>query len=339
MEGGLLARESDIPFVALPAAAMRGRSPLAMARNGLVLIKGVAAARRLIARERPAAILGTGGYVCVPTFVAAAMLKVPTLLYLPDIVPGWAGRVLARLATRIAVTFDDSKRYLPAEKVLVTGYPVRAAVFGQDKAACRRAFGLEGDLPVVLVYGGSRGARSINRAIAALLPHLVQWAHVLHVCGREGDEEWLRSAQAQLDPALAGRYQLFPYLHAGDQRSMAAAFGAADLAVCRAGASTMAELPAAGLGAILIPLTAVKQEHNAEALARRGAAVSIPDEAMLGAGDPTAGPLWRELSRLLTDPSARQAMAARSASLAQPDAGARLAAEWLSLARGGRPYA
>lgn len=336
MEGALVARESDLPFVALPAAAMRGRNPLAMAKNALVLARGVAAARRLIRQERPAAILGTGGYVCVPLFVAAALEKIPTLLYLPDIVPGWAGRVLARLATRIAVTFDDSKRYLPADKVIVTGYPVRTAVFGQDKAACRRAFGLGDERPVVLVYGGSRGARSINRAIAALLPHLVQWADIIHVCGREGDEIWLHAARAQLEPELAARYHLFPYLHADDARSMAVAFGAADLAVCRAGASTMAELPAAGIGAILIPLTAVKQEFNADALAGRGAAISIADDAMLGTGEPTAGPLWRELHRLLTDSSARQTLAARSASLAQPDAGARLASEWLSLARGGR---
>ncbi len=327
-------RESDLPFVALPAAAMRGRNPLAMARSAVVLSQGVLAARRLIRRERPAAILGTGGYVCVPLFVAAALEKVPTLLYLPDIVPGWAGRVLARLATRIAVTFDDSKRYLPAHKVIVTGYPVRSEVFGQDQGACRQAFGLSAAAPVVLVYGGSRGARSINRAIAALLPHLVQWAQILHVCGREGDEQWLRAARDRLEPALAARYHIFPYLHADAERSMATAFGAADLAVCRAGASTMAELPAAGIGAVLIPLTAVKQEYNAQALASRGAAISIADEAMLGSGDPAAGPLWTELKRLLTDPSARQTMATRSASLAQPNAAARLAAEWLTLAGG-----
>ncbi len=327
-------RESDLPFVALPAAAMRGRNPLAMARNAVVLSKGVLAARRLIRAERPAAILGTGGYVCVPLFVAAALEKIPTLLYLPDIVPGWAGRVLARLATRIAVTFDDSKRYLPAHKVIVTGYPVRSEVFDQDKAACRQAFGLSAEPPVVLVYGGSRGARSINRAIAALLPHLVQWAQILHVCGREGDEQWLREAHERLEPALAARYHLFPYLHSDAARSMATAFGAADLAVCRAGASTMAELPAAGIGAVLIPLTAVKQEYNAQALASRGAAISIADEAMLGSADPAAGPLWTALKRLLTDPSARQSMAIRSASLAQPNAAARLAAEWLTLAGG-----
>jgi UDP-N-acetylglucosamine--N-acetylmuramyl-(pentapeptide) pyrophosphoryl-undecaprenol N-acetylglucosamine transferase len=334
MEGDLVRRESDLPFVALPAAAMRGRNPLAMARNAVVLGKGVLAARRLIRAERPAAILGTGGYVCVPLFVAAALEKVPTLLYLPDIVPGWAGRVLARLATRIAVTFDDSKRYLPAHKVIVTGYPVRSEVFGQDKAACRRAFGLSAEPPVVLVYGGSRGARSINRAVAALLPHLVQWAQILHVCGREGDEQWLREARDRLEPALAERYHIFPYLHSDAERSMSAAFGAADLAVCRAGASTMAELPAAGIGALLIPLTAVKQEYNAQALASRGAAISIADEAMLGGGDPAAGRLWTELKRLLTDPSARQAMATSSASLAQPNAATRLAAEWLALAGG-----
>ncbi len=335
MEGDLVAREAQLPFVALPAAAMRGRGPLAMARNSLTLLRGVRAARRLIRQERPAAILGTGGYVCVPLFVAAALEHVPTLLYLPDIVPGWAGRVLARLATQIGVTYDDSKKYLPAHKVIETGYPVRPEFFNVDRQASRAAFGIADDLPVVLVYGGSRGARSINRAIAAILPHLVQWAHILHVCGREGDETWLTTARDQLDPALAARYQVFPYLHADSSRSMTAAFGAADLAVCRAGASTLAELPAAGLGAILIPLTAVKQEHNAQALVRRGAAISLDNDTLLGTAAPIDGPLGRELKRLLTDQQARETLAANSARLAQPDSRQRLAAAWWALARGG----
>ncbi|WP_275580590.1 UDP-N-acetylglucosamine--N-acetylmuramyl-(pentapeptide) pyrophosphoryl-undecaprenol N-acetylglucosamine transferase [Herpetosiphon giganteus] len=335
MEGDLVKRESAIPFVGLPAAAMRGRNPIQMLKNAGVLIKGVLAARSLLRRERPAAILGTGGYVCVPLFVAAALERVPTLLYLPDIVPGWAGRVLARLATRIAVTFDDSKRYLPAHKVVETGYPVRGEVFNQDKAACRALFGLNDQLPVLLVYGGSRGARSINQAVAALLSDLLELAQVVHVCGRNGDEPWLREAQAKLSPEQASRYHLYPYLHADAERSMSAAFGAADFALSRAGASTMAELPAAGIGSILVPLTMVKQEYNAAALADRGAAISIPDEAMLGSGEPTQGRLWRELSAVLSSPERLQTMAQRSASLAQPDAGARLASEWLALARGG----
>ncbi|HEY1011909.1 MAG TPA: UDP-N-acetylglucosamine--N-acetylmuramyl-(pentapeptide) pyrophosphoryl-undecaprenol N-acetylglucosamine transferase [Herpetosiphonaceae bacterium] len=334
MEGGLVARESGIPFVGLPAAALKGRSPLQMARNSLVLLRGVAAARRLIRERRPAAILGTGGYVCVPLFVAAALERVPTLLYLPDIIPGLAGRVLAKLATKIGVTFEDSRRYLPARKVIATGYPVRAELFETDRAAARAAFGIADDLPALLVYGGSRGARSINRAIQALLPDLVQWSHILHVCGREGDEAFLRDTASQLAPEVAGRYQIFPYLHAGQPQSMGAAFRAADLAVCRAGASTMAELPAAGLGAVLIPLVHVHQDANARALASRGAAVQINDDELLGAGAPIDGPLGRQLKELLTDHAARRRLAERSAALAQPDAGLRLAAEWLRLARG-----
>jgi UDP-N-acetylglucosamine--N-acetylmuramyl-(pentapeptide) pyrophosphoryl-undecaprenol N-acetylglucosamine transferase len=242
--------------------------------------------------------------------------------------------MLARLATRIAVTYDDSKRYLPAHKVVVTGYPVREEFFNLDRQACRQAFELRDDLPVVLVYGGSRGARSINRAIAALLPHLVQWAQILHVCGREGDAEWLEQAKNALPPALAERYHLFPYLHAGATQSMTAAFGAADLAVCRAGASVLGELPAAKLGAVLIPLIAVNQEDNVRALVERGAAYSIDNDTMLGTGEPLDGPLGQLLQRLLTNPDAYQSLAAKSAELAQPTARERLAAEWWSL-RGG----
>ena len=335
MEGTLVERESTIPFVALPATGLRGRNPLGMARGAFVLSQGVRAGIQLLRRERPAAILGTGGYVCVPLFVAAAIARIPTLLYLPDIVPGWAGRVLGRLATRIAVTFADSAQYLPAHKVIETGYPVRPEFFQLKREDCRAAFGLQAEPPVLLVYGGSRGARAINQAIGALLPHLVQWAQVLHLCGREGDLAWLQAAQAQLPAEYAQRYQVFEYLHADSQQSMAAAFGAADLAVCRAGASVLGELPAVGLGAILIPLTAVKQEYNAQALVDRGAALCLHNDTLSGSGEPGDGPLGRELYRLLHDPEARRTLATNSARIAHPQAREQLARLWWSLARGG----
>ncbi len=349
MERGLVECESDLPFRSISTAAVRGRNPLVLTRNSAVLARGVMEARGLIRRERPATILGTGGYVCVPLFVAARLLRVPTLVYLPDIVPGLAVKLLARLATRVACSFEPSLKYLPGGKTVVTGYPVRRDLFDLECAASRQAFGITDDLPVLLVYGGSRGARSVNRAIEALLPDLLEIAHIIHVCGREGDETWLRAAAGRLPNELSARYHLFPYLHAQRQAvgvreqdtlslfvpDMVQAFGAADLAIARSGASTLAELPAARLPAVLVPYPYVNQDENADYLVSHGAAVKVADAAMLGTGDPREGALFTTVRQLLQDDQARATMAARSAALARPDATERIADELLRLAAHG----
>jgi UDP-N-acetylglucosamine--N-acetylmuramyl-(pentapeptide) pyrophosphoryl-undecaprenol N-acetylglucosamine transferase len=334
MEAGLVRRESSLPFLAVPAAAIRGRGPLALARNGATLARGTVDAMRLIRRERPAAILGTGGYVCVPVFLAARALGVPSAIYLPDVVPGLAVRLLARLATLVACNVEDSARYIRGATLVVTGYPVRPELFQQERAACRSAFGLDPALPTLLVTGGSRGARSINRAVAALLPSLLQITQIVHVCGREGDETFLSEAAQELPAELRRRYYLYPYLHSEPSaaRSMTAALGAADLAICRSGASTLGELPAAGLPAVLVPYPYVHQDENADYLARRGAAVKVADAEMLGSGQPEAGPLFGAVRRLIGDEHERSAMAARSRALARPDAATRLADIVLGLA-------
>jgi UDP-N-acetylglucosamine--N-acetylmuramyl-(pentapeptide) pyrophosphoryl-undecaprenol N-acetylglucosamine transferase len=337
MERGIVQRESSLPFRALPTAALRGRSPIALLRGLATLMRGTGMAWRLLQELHPSAILGTGGYVCVPLFLAARLARVPTLIYLPDVVPGLAVKFLARVATQVACNVEDAQRYLPAARdnrhpLLVTGYPVRAALFQQDKAACRAAFGLDAALPVLLVYGGSRGARSVNRAVQALLGDILELAQIIHVCGREGDDIWLKETEEHLAPHLRARYRLYPYLENVGEATMLRAFGAADLALCRSGASTMAELPAAGLPAVLVPYPYVHQDENADYLVRHGAAVKVPDAAMLGDGRPQDGPLFAELGRLLTDTSERQRMAQQSHRLARPDAAQRLAGALCNLA-------
>jgi UDP-N-acetylglucosamine--N-acetylmuramyl-(pentapeptide) pyrophosphoryl-undecaprenol N-acetylglucosamine transferase len=352
MEAELVRRESDLPYRGVPAAALRGRAPWTMARNGATLASGTLAAARLIRELRPQAILGTGGYVCVPIFLAARASGVPTAIYLPDVVPGLAVRFLARLATVTTCTVADSAAYFPGKiarraanesqivtirdrrTLIVTGYPVRPDLFDLDRATCRAAFGLTETVPTVVVTGGSRGARSINRAIEALLPHLLPIAQVIHVCGREGDVAFLQAAAARLPEELGRRYHLFEYLHSArhEQQSMANALGAADLAVCRSGASTLGELPALGLPAVLVPYPYVHQDENANYLARHGAAHTVQDDAMLGGGAPQDGPLFRNVRRLLDNLDERQAMAERSRALGRPDAAGRLAEVLTTLA-------
>lgn len=345
MEERIVRGESTLPFRGIPAGALRGRGPLGLLRGLGATAAGVAAARRLIAELRPGAILGTGGYVCVPLFLAAKAAGVPTMIYLPDVVPGLAVRLLARIADMVAVNVEDALPRLglaPGHpRALVAGYPVRAELFTQGRANCRRAFGLEERLPAALVYGGSRGARSLNRAVAALLPHLLEECQLIHVCGREGDEAWLREAAAGLPDRLQRRYKLFPYLSSADKEAgeqsrggptMLRAFGAADLAICRSGASTLAELPAAGLPAVLVPYPYVHQDENADYLVHRGAAVKVADAALLGTGLPQEGALFQQAIRLIRNEHERQHMAERSRALARPDAARHLAHALVGLA-------
>ncbi len=327
MEEGIVAQESDLPFRAVRAAGVRGRNPLLLSRSLLTLGAGVRDALGVLRAERPAVILGTGGYVCVPVFVAARMLRIPSLIYSLDIIPGLAVRTLARIATGALCSFPPGLQWLPAGKTRVAGYPVRAALFHMDRERSRQTFGLAADLPVVLVYGGSRGARAINLAIKALLPALTQLAQVIHVCGREGDETWLRAAADGLPSVQRARYHLHPYLTG----TMSEALAAADLAICRAGASTLAELPAVGLPAVLVPLLAVGQDANAAYLVDHGAAVVVNNDALLDDGEPTAGPLWQAVAGLLRDGERRATMQRCSRALAVPDVAERLADAMLGL--------
>ena len=239
-------------------------------------------ARRLVHSFQPQVMLFTGGFVAVPVALAGRLgmgSRARNLLYVPDIEPGLALKTLARFASRIAVTVAESREYFGAHKdVVVAGYPTRPELQPMAPAAARQTFGLAADLPTLLVLGGSKGARSINRAILASLPGLLQEMQVLHVTGQLDWSE-VEAARVKLaestPPQLLSRYQIYPYLH----EEMAAAFSAADLLVSRAGASTLGELPLFGLPAILVPYPHAwrYQQVNAQYLAEHGAAEIIQD--------------------------------------------------------------
>ena len=257
----------------------------------------------------------------MPVALAAWMLRVPILVYLPDIEPGWAVRFVARLATRVAVTVEDSRSYFPTRQVTVTGYPVRAEFHFLDRAEARALLGLVADEPVLLVMGGSRGARRINQAFSGVLGHILELAQVVHVSG-ELDWPAVEERRAALSEALRARYHAFPYLH-----KMALALAAADLVICRAGASTLGELPFFGLPAILVPYPHAwrYQRVNAEWLVGRGAAIQVEDGRL-------SEELLPVVRQLLGDRAALERMSQQMQALACPDAAARLADELLALA-------
>ncbi len=326
MEEGLVAR-AGLRFQGIPAGGVRGMSPLRLARNVVKLGQGYGQARGIVKAFDPQVVFATGGYVGVPVVVAARQAGVPSLLYLPDIEPGMAVKALARLVDRICVSFDASRRYLPEEKVVATGYPVRQELLASgDKAQARQALGLDPDVETVLIFGGSRGARRINQAALGAAPRLAERAQVVHVSG-ELDAATMTSAIAALPESGQRRYHVYGYLH-----QMVDALRAADLVVSRAGAATLGEYPAVGLPAILVPLpiSGGHQWPNAQFLIDAGAAVAVPNEEL------TPDRLWEEICTALDDPRrlAEQARAMRS--LARPDAAHRIGAEIAYLAEHGR---
>jgi UDP-N-acetylglucosamine--N-acetylmuramyl-(pentapeptide) pyrophosphoryl-undecaprenol N-acetylglucosamine transferase len=323
MEQALVER-AGLTFEAIAALGLRGKNPFTAAQGLWALSQGYRQSRQVIRRFRPDALFVTGGYVCVPVTLAARRAGVPVLIYLPDIEPGLAIKFLARFATRVAVTAPEAQQFFKPGLTVVTGYPVRDNLFspslkgegwGEVKAAARRQLGLRDDLPVLMVFGGSRGARSLNQAVAKELESYLQVSQVVHVTGRL-DEGWVLARRAELSPEWQTRYHVSAYLH----DEMVTALLAANLVISRAGASVLGEFPAAGLPAILVPYpyAGAHQNRNAEYLARHQAAVVIKDAEL-------SQRLKGTVVELMTDQDKLQAMSRASARLAQPEAATRLA--------------
>jgi UDP-N-acetylglucosamine--N-acetylmuramyl-(pentapeptide) pyrophosphoryl-undecaprenol N-acetylglucosamine transferase len=254
------------------------------------------------------------------------MLRVPSLIFLPDIEPGLAIKALRPFVTRVAATTGASELYFRAGQVVETGYPVRRSMLDAASAATRQAgiahFGLNPAKKTLLVFGGSRGARSLNNAVIDNVPALMaDGVQVIHLTGTL---DWEQIA-AKRD-ALTGNcddYHAFPYLH----EDMALALACADLVVCRSGASTLGELPLFGLPSVLVPYPYAwrYQKVNADYLVERGAALLLRDEAL-------ADDLLPTLRGLLGDPARLAAMRASAAALAQPEGSWNVAKELLRLA-------
>ncbi len=321
-------QESDIVTRAgfameqVSAAPIRGRMPWEMAGNAGKIAAGVRQARKVLSDFHPQVVLSTGGYASFPVAIAARSRGVPLAVYLPDLNPGWSVRAIARLAHKIAVTAVESLRRLPSGRTVVTGYPVREEFWHVDRGGGRQRLGLDPEEKVVFITGASSGAHSINRAVAAQLGGLLELCEVIHLCGR-ADEAWLTEVRNALPERARGRYHLYGYLHDDYPWAMAAA----DLAVCRSGASVMGELPAVGLPAILVPYPYAggHQKLNARYLERNGAAIILDDED-LDEFLPLVGQLLHDAPRL-------RAMREASRRLARPHAAARIARILLDLAR------
>jgi len=320
MEAELVAK-AGLPYESIPAAGVHGVGLRALPGNVSRLGRGFLAARRILRQFRPQALFFTGGYVAVP--MALAGWRVPTALYVPDIEPGLALKMLSRFADRIALTAPESRAFFSRRaRLKVTGYPVRGDVLAWERSAALDALDLRADLPTLLVFGGSKGARSINRALFPVLEELLPTMQIVHISGRANWEEAQQKLKT-LPAELAARYHTYPYLHA----EMGAALRAADLVLFRAGASTLGEFPLFGLPAVLVPYPYAwrYQKINAEYLARRGAAVILPDAEL-------PERLVAVVRALMDDDERRARMSAAMRELAQPHAAAEIAEMLVGLA-------
>ena len=307
-----------------------------LSRANLEAVPGLAAAVArsvgLVARRRPAVVLSVGGYAGLPAALAAVALRIPLIVAESNAVPGAANRLAGRFAAASAVAFEGTA--LP--RAVVTGNPVRPEVLAVDRSstgrlAARAELDLPTDRQVVAVFGGSLGALRINDATL----HLVgSWAArqdvtVYHIVGRrDWPELSARATALALDPAL---YRPVQY-----EDRMPTLYAAADLAVCRAGATSVAELTVVGLPAILVPLPGAPGDHqtaNARWLAGAGAAVSVAD------GDCTAVRLAAEIDGLLTDRERLAEMSRRAREVGRPRAAEEVATlvEEHARQRHGRP--
>jgi UDP-N-acetylglucosamine--N-acetylmuramyl-(pentapeptide) pyrophosphoryl-undecaprenol N-acetylglucosamine transferase len=321
-EGELVDR-TGIRLVELAAGGLRGIRLDKRMRNTVQIARSIGQARRVIRQFKPDVVFVTGGYACVSVTLAARTQQVPVLIYLPDIVPGLAIRSLSRFAAKVAVTSEESYQHLNPDKAVVTGYPVRSALYELDRVQAQESLGLEPGERTLLVFGGSRGARSINQALVAGLRELLPVCQIIHISGRL-DAEWVAGAARSLPEVHQGRYHHYAYLH-----DMPQALVAADLAVARSGAATMGEFPAVGLPAVLVPYpySGQHQEANAKYMARNGAARVLPDDQLGQKLVPT-------IRRLLDDDKALASMRESALAMARPDAAEAIAVHLWQVARG-----
>lgn len=320
-EGGIeesLVKRHGIPFQSIPAAGVHGVSPLVLPRNLLMLARGILASYGILNDFKPDVIFFTGGYVAAP--MAFAGRSFPSLLYVPDIEPGMAIKSIARFADVIAVTSEQSQKYFN-KRIYETGYPLRPDLAVWDRQTAHRHLGISGKLPVVLIFGGSKGAHSINLAVLSKLRGLLEKCEVVHLTG-ESDWQMVSTARAHLPVELAARYHAIAYLH-----EMGAALAAADLVVSRAGASSLGEFPLFALPAVVVPYPHAwrYQKVNADYLARRGAAILLQDHRL-------EEELVVTLTVLLDNPNKLKAMRAAMFELSHPRAAEKIASALLQLA-------
>ena len=326
LESDIIPKE-NIPFFALDlAGGFERHFTLANIKRAANAILSVKKAMNIVKNFKPDVVVGTGGYVCGPILLAASLEKVPTLIQEQNVVAGITNKILSKFVTKIAVGCEGALNHFPKDKTVYTGNPIRAEVLQGTREEGLQYFDFDSDKPVILISGGSRGARSINRAMVDVLVNAATNPTVqyLHVTGKgEYDDIITRIKDAGVELETLRHIRVEPYLY-----NMPQAMAMADLAVFRAGATGLAELTARGIPSILIPYPYAAenhQEYNARALVEVGAARMILNK------DLTSELLQENITELLESPDKLKAMSAASLSLGRPQAAEEIAKMILKL--------
>ncbi len=305
---------AGFPLELVKVGALKNVSLVTRLKTAFDLPRAVLDARRMLADFKPNVVIGVGGYASGPAMLAAAISRIPTLAFEPNVVPGFANRVVARFVSAAAVHFQETAKYF--RNARVTGVPVRSAFFEIPQRTMNQP-------PTVLIFGGSQGAHAINQVVisaASALRSKIQGLRVIHQTG-ERDYNDAMSAYAQTSKS----FEAFRFID-----DMPGFFSHADLIVCRSGASTVAEVAAAGKPAIFIPFPRAADDHqkrNAEALKRSDAAVMLEESKL------SPESLTQVITALLADPARLQMMGEAARKMSHPQAAQEIAEMALAVSK------
>jgi len=339
-----LASDANIDFSAISTAGFDRSKPLTLITSGVKALWGIRQALSLLKKKNPSAVVCFGGYVSVPVGIAAAMCKIPLVVHEQNSHIGMTNRLLAASANYVALTYPETAG-LPKDMKAVcefVGNPVRQSIHSADGTRARAELNIPDTAQVLLVFGGSRGARKINQATVLAAQHLLMERPDLHIIHGTGNLEYdavIKGLEKFFEtcPELEPRYHVLPYIE-----KMGDIMKGADLVVARAGATSIAELTVLGKPSVLIPYPYATDDHqttNAQALVNLGGARLIADKQLLEGYDPEAegvdytsgtngendSVFTSTLLELTGDAQLRAVMAAHAVELGKPDAAKRLA--------------
>lgn len=307
--------DAELEFVPVPAGKIRRYFSLLNFTDIFKTAWGCISATIKLFRLYPDVVFGKGGYASFPTLFAAKLLKIPVIIHESDSKPGRVNAWAGKFAKKIAISYPEAAEYFPKKDDLValTGCPIRKEIAQPLSNGAHEFLGLEQNVPVVLVIGGSQGAAAINDAILSALPELLNSFQVIHQTGKSHFEELTKTSEIVLkDHPFASRYHPMDYLNELTLRMSA---GVADVVVSRAG-STIFEIAAWGIPAIIVPLpTSVSHDQTSNALAytRTGAATLIKENNL------SSNILIHEIRRIYSSPQIKETMKAQAKEFARTD--------------------
>ena len=264
-----LIEEAGIPYDGISSGKLRRYFDVKNFSDPLRVLKGYAESLKLIRKYKPDVLFSKGGFVAVPVVLAAKHYKVPVIIHESDMTPGLANKICIPSAKKVCCNFPETLKYLPEDKAVLTGSPIREELLSGDRLSGLQYAHLSADLPVILVIGGSLGSVTVNQAVRSILPELLKKFQVIHICGK-----------GNLDESLIGTKGYVQYEYV--DKPLRHLFAAADLVISRAGANSICEILALRKPNILIPLSAAAsrgdQILNAKSFAAQGFSTLLQEE-------------------------------------------------------------